>query len=149
MAKKGQNSVYTQAIADAICARLAKGESLRKICKDAGMPDRHTVAAWAVDNVRGFYAQYARARDFGYDALAEEALEIADTPVEGVRREESEQGVKEVREDMTAHRRLQVDTRKWYLSKVAPKKYGDKQTVDLNVTGSLADRLARARKREA
>lgn len=67
--------------------------------------------------------------------MADEIVEISDTPVEGVRREKSEQGVKEVTEDMLGHRRLQVDTRKWYLSKLAPKKYGDKQHVE--VSGKL------------
>ena len=36
---------------------------------------------------------------------------------------------------MIEHRRLQVDTRKWMLSKMLPKVYGDKQQVE--VTGSL------------
>jgi hypothetical protein len=37
----------------------------------------------------------------------------------------------ERRGDMLGHRRLQVDTRKWYLSKVLPKKFGDKSELDL------------------
>lgn len=123
------------------------GETLRAICRDEGMPNRSTVAKWVVEDVAGFASQYARAREMGFDAMAEEALAIADTPVEGVRREESENGVKEVREDMLGHRKLQVDARKWLLSKWSPKKYGDRQEIDLNVSGSLAERLARAKKR--
>jgi hypothetical protein len=30
------------------------------------------------------------------------------------------------RGDMTEHRRLRVDVRKWYLSKIAPKRYGER-----------------------
>ena len=148
MNKRGRPSRYSQELADAICERLAEGESLRAICRDEGMPPEPTVRGWVIDDAQGFAAQYARARDIGLDVMADELLNIADTPVEGVRREESEGGAKEVREDMLGHRRLQVDARKWYLSKLAPKKYGERSAVELTVPGgSLAERLARARAR--
>lgn len=131
METKGRPSTYTPEVAALICERLATGESLRAICRDDGMPPESTVRGWVLDDVQGFSAQYARARDIGLDALAEETLAIADTPVEGVRREESDDGYKEVREDMLGHRKLQVDTRKWLLSKLAPKKYGDKTSMEL------------------
>ncbi len=131
METKGRPSTYTPETAALICERLAAGESLRAICRDDGMPPESTVRGWVLDDVQGFSAQYARARDIGLDALAEETLAIADTPVEGVRREESDDGYKEVREDMLGHRKLQVDTRKWLLSKLAPKKYGDKTSMEL------------------
>lgn len=131
METKGRPSTYTPEVAALICERLAAGESLRAICRTAGMPPESTVRGWVLDNVQGFAAQYARARDLGLDTLADECLAIADTPKVGVRREESEDGTKEVREDMLGHRKLQVDTRKWYLSKLAPKKYGDKTSMEL------------------
>lgn len=131
METKGRPSTYTPEIAARICERLAAGESLRAICRDDHMPHRATVHRWLIDNVEGFCDQYARAREVGLDELAEEALEIADTPVEGLRREESDDGYKEVREDMLGHRKLQVDTRKWLLAKLAPKKYGEKSSMEL------------------
>lgn len=118
---------YTQRIADEICRRLAEGESLRSICRDEEMPDESSVRAWALDNVNGFGPQYARAREIGYDKLAEEILEISDTPQLGVIRTSKPDGGEEVKEaDMIEHRRLRVDSRKWMLSKMLPKKYGDK-----------------------
>lgn len=126
----GRRTKFTRELASEILKRLAEGESLRSVCRDKGMPDESTVRSWAIDDVGGFGTQYARAREIGFDVLAEACLEIADTPVIGVRREETENGVKEVTEDMLGHRRLQVDTRKWLLSKLAPKKYGEKQQVD-------------------
>lgn len=131
METKGRPSSYTPEIAATICELLAAGKSLRAICRDAGMPDRSTVAKWATDDVEGFSSRYARARDIGLDVLAEEVLAIADTPVEGVRREESDDGYKETREDMLGHRRLQFDARRWYLSKLAPKKYGERTAMEL------------------
>jgi hypothetical protein len=63
--------------------------------------------------------------------LAEQVLEIADTPAVGIKTEADEDGVvtKVTTGDMIEHRRLQVDTRKWLLSKLRPEKYGDRQTI--------------------
>ncbi len=125
------HTTYTQKIADEICSRLAAGESLRAICKDEHLPTRATVHNWLVENREGFFDQYTRARDVGLDELADEMLEIADTTQVGVRSENSYDGYKEVREDMLGHRKLRVDARKWYLSKLAPKKYGDRLATEL------------------
>lgn len=133
MAKKGRPSSFTAAIAFVICERLGQGESLRKICSDEAMPDKSTVMRWLSDRAE-FRDQYARAREAQADYWAEEIVEIADTPIEGERTEESEQGTKVVREDMLGHRRLQIDTRKWLMARMAPKKYGDKITQE--VTGA-------------
>ena len=147
METKGRPSTYTPEIAALICERLATGESLRAICRDDGMPPESTVRGWVLDDAQGFSAQYARARDFGLDALAEEALEIANTPQVGEETEETDDGYKVKRGDMLGHRKLQIWTRLQLLAKWSPQKYGDKQTIDMNLTGSLAERLARARRR--
>lgn len=136
MKKRGRPSSYTPEIAQEILERLAAGESLRGICRDLHMPSDASVRRWAVDDVDGFSSRYAQARDIGLDTLADEILEISNTPKVGVRREQSKEGTKVVEEDMLGHRKLQVDARKWYLSKLAPKKYGDKQQVALS--GHLA-----------
>ena len=99
------------------------------ICKDPEMPHQATVFRWLEQN-EPFREKYARAREAQADFLVEQCLEIADTPMEGVRIEESADGTKTVREDMLGHRRLQIDARKWFASKVAPKKYGDKLDVE-------------------
>ena len=122
--------------ADLVLQRLADGESLNAICNDADMPAESTVRSWARDDVDGFAAKYARAREIGYDRLGEEILRIADTPQLGEIRTAKADGGEEVKyADMIEHRRLQVDTRKWMLAKMLPKKYGDK--IDHNVTADL------------
>lgn len=88
---------------------------------------------WLNDNPE-FQDQYARAREAQADYWAEQIIEISDTPLLGVRTEESDTGTKTVQEDMLGHRRLQVDTRKWLMARMAPKKYGDKITQE--VTGA-------------
>lgn len=124
---RGRPSTYTQEVADAICERLANGETLRAICRDEAMPPEATVRRWALDDVQGFAAQYARARDLGLDAMAEGLLEIADE-ADTVQKVGADGETMEVAFDSVAVQRnkLRVDARKWLLSKMAPKKYGDK-----------------------
>lgn len=110
------------------------------------MPAWRTVYDW-IEADNDFATRIARARQLGFDAIAEEALEIANTPVVGVETEETEDGYKVKRADMLGHRKLQVETRMKLLAKWCPQKYGEKTAVDLNVTGPLAERLARARAR--
>lgn len=125
---------YTPEVVAEICKRLAGGESLRAICRSDGMPARTTVIKWVLDDRDGFADQYARAKAVGIDEFADETIEIADTPAPGVI-ETDKIGVAgpytEVqRRDAIEHRRLQVDTRKWYVSKLAPKLYGDKLALE-------------------
>ena len=125
----------TPEILDEICERLSNGEPLRAICRDERMPAWRTVYDW-IDSDPDFAARIAHARDLGFDAIAEEALEIADTTQVGVRSERSEEGFKETREDMLGHRKLRVWTRLQLLAKWCPKKYGDKQAIEMS--GGLA-----------
>jgi len=129
----GRPSSYTPELAAKICERLAAGESLNAICKDEDMPDRVTVYRW-VDANEEFRNKYACARDMGLDVMADDVIAIADTPVEGTKTATKEWGTETTKADMIDHRKLRVDTRKWYLSKLAPKRYGDKQAVE--VTGA-------------
>jgi hypothetical protein len=117
---------FSQKIASVICKALSEGKSLRAVCEADGMPSESTVRAWALDDVEGFAAQYARAREIGYERLADEILAIADTPQTGVKTTTKASGTETVEGDMIEHRRLQVDARKWMLAKMLPKKYGDR-----------------------
>ncbi len=76
------------------------------------MPSEAAVRRWVVEDYEGFAAQYTRARDIGLDCVADEVFEIAD--------------------DGSEHQRdrLRFDARRWYLSKLAPKRYGDKITQE-------------------
>lgn len=104
---------FSQAIFDTICERLSNGESLRGICRDDGMPQVSTVWRWMVDNEER-RNQYTRAREEQADTLADEIVAIADNATDA------------------QIARLRVDARKWFASKVAPKKYGDKTDITSN-----------------
>jgi len=165
----GRPTIYTPALAAEICKRLAAGESLRTICSDPSgvFPDRHTVAEWAFTDREGFAAQYAHARDIGIDAMVEEALHEAETTRKAfkVKRTrlvvggaDSEAGddnpelgteIESTSGDAVDRSRLRVDTIKWYASKIAKKRYGDKIEVEHSGTVALEDRLRAGRARVA
>ena len=115
----------TDEITTAICDRLEQGETLRSIVLDPLMPSRTTVFKWLQQN-EAFAEQYARARDAQADHFAEEIVDIADSEPSLIFK--NVDGVDVASVDSTAVNllRLRIDARKWYASKVAPKKYGDK-----------------------
>jgi hypothetical protein len=119
---QGRHSEYDPTIALEICSRIAAGESLRKICLDEQMPVQSTVFKWITAN-EDFAKQYACARTAQMEAMAEEIIEIADDGLNDTY--ETEDGER-TNSDVIQRSRLRVDTRKWLMSKLAPKKYGDK-----------------------
>lgn len=102
--------VYTPELAARICERIAAGESVKSIGRSADMPSDWTVRNWALNDYKGFASQYARATLIRMHVLADEIMDIADNASA---------------EEVQAAR-LRVDTRKWLMSKIAPKVYGDK-----------------------
>lgn len=106
-----------------ICERLAGGESLRAICADICVPES-TVRTWARDDVNGFAAQYACARGLQADTLFDEIVTIADADPGTLDSGATDSG-------MVADKRLRIDARKWVASKLAPKKYGEKSSMEL------------------
>ncbi len=117
--KSGRKSLHTPALAKEVCRRMALGESLRKICERKGMPGAGAVLGWVSDDRDGFAAQYARARDQQTQHWADELVDIAD---DDSRDAQTPQAIQ--------RDRLRTDTRKWIASKLLPKKYGDKTTLE-------------------
>ena len=129
----GRPSLFSVEIAQEICSRIMDGESLRKTCRDEHMPERMTIFRWLHDNTE-FCDQYARAREIQADTLAEEILEIADDGRNDTytTNDDDGEGVERVNHDVIARSRLRVDARKWYASKLSPKKYGDKVQQEIS-----------------
>ena len=141
---------YTPAIVAEILDRLTTGESLRQICLDAHMPARKTVSLWIANNREQFGDHYARAKADGCNAIGEEIFAIADDAqndyMEGV---DPRTGEKRIMLDQEHIQRskLRIDARKWYLSHIAPKIYGEKQTIEHTGDVKITERLIGARKR--
>lgn len=134
----GRPSDYSETIATAICQEISSGRSLRSICADDDMPAQSTVFLWLAKHAE-FSEKYARAREAQADAMLEEILEIADDG-KGDKYVDDE-GNERTDQDVIARSRLRVDARKWAMSKMSPKKYGDK--LDLNHAGGVTVQLVR------
>lgn len=129
----GRPTIFTQGIADEICSRLMDGQSLRRICLDETMPSKVSVLRWLMQE-QSFQGQYAQAREVQADTLADETVDIADDGSNDWM--DDGRGGRRLDPEAVQRSRLRVDQRKWYASKLAPKKYGDK--LDLNHSGSIA-----------
>lgn len=102
------------------------------------MPCTSTVLKWA-RTIPEFAQQYAKAREDLLEHWAEEITDIADDGSnDWIRREHESGRVETVPDSEHINRsRLRVDTRKWLLSKLAPRRYGDR--LDLtNSDGSFS-----------
>ncbi len=121
--KQGRPSDYNQETATLICARMSEGESLRSICRDPSMPALSTVFLW-IGKFPDFSEQYKVAMAARADAMFEELFDIADDGRNDYI--ENEDGFQKLNSEHVQRSRLRIDTRKWALSKMMPKKYGDK-----------------------
>jgi transposase len=95
---------------------MASGSSLSEACRKAGVP-LTTVLLWA-DRYEGNYEQYARAQAELIEYRRAELLRIAD---------ECEQDGVAVQKA-----KLRIDTRKWELSKIMPKRFGDRTSTEIS-----------------
>jgi hypothetical protein len=127
----GRPSGFTEGLADTICERLSLGESLRSICRDEAMPSQSMVFRWLASN-KTFREQYAHAREAQADSWADDIVEISDDGQNDTYTDAD--GNERTNQDVIARSRLRVDTRKWLMARMAPKKYGDKITQE--VTGA-------------
>lgn len=118
---------YSQELADAVCELISTGESIRAICKAENMPAMSSIFKWLSIHPE-FAEQYARAKEIQTEKIADELIEIADDESGDVSGE-----LKMPNSVAVQRARLKVDTRKWLLSKLQPKKYGDK--LDMNLAG--------------
>ena len=141
-----------------ICEELKLGRSLESICKAEGMSSVATLLEWVNADPSGVGKHYAHAREIGYALLADEIVQLSDKTHEWVTvhaldpngdpmyDEKGEPRLKKMlmplNSDVIAHKRVQIDTRKWMLSKMLPKVYGDKITQEH--TGSNGGPIALA-----
>ena len=112
----------TAKLEDEIVERISRGETLRSICRDKHMPVWQAVYQW-MDKDEVFAGRIARAREVGYDAIAEQTVDIADedmpTLPSGGRDGAAVQ-----------HAKLRIETRLKLLAKWSPKKYGERTHLE-------------------
>ncbi|MDR0250200.1 MAG: terminase [Burkholderiales bacterium] len=131
----GRNRSYDRnACVAEICRRLALGEPLTRICADDGMPDRNTVMLWEDDDDE-IASQVARAREKGADALMDQARIEAETMRPQEIETVSPSGKTVQKKDNVDRSKLIVWTLHEQAKRINPKKYGDKQSVELTGAG--------------
>ena len=148
--KNGRPSKYTDKLADKICQMIAQGQSVRSICAKKDMISMQTFFRWLRENDK-FREQYARACEERSYMHAEDIIEIADNATNDYMEKLEGDGYIFNSENVQRSR-LRIDTRKWLMSKLNPKVYGDKLDMttngnDIGVTlsASQAEQLLNAR----
>jgi hypothetical protein len=109
-----------------VCLEIEKGRALRNVLKDDKMPSTSTFYQW-LDNNEDKAKQYARATQVRADIIFDDILSIADENEKDTYINEN--GIEVVNSDVIQRSRLRIDARKWVLSKLNPKKYGDKTDI--------------------
>ena len=106
----------TPEIEERIIDGLSNGTALRVLCREADMPSWRSVYDW-INADADFASRVAHARDMGFEALAEDIIDIAD-------------GTRAVSEHVQLSK-LRIETRLKLLACWSPKKYGTKQDVSI------------------
>lgn len=141
---RGRPTKQNQALIDKICELIALGLSNRQAAESVGIT-RSTLYAWLADD-SDFSDQYAKACERRCHHWADELLEIADDGLNDWVEREKEHGEMHLvfNGEHFQRSRLRVDTRKWALSKLLPKKYGDKieheHTGGINIIVSVGEK---------
>jgi transposase-like protein len=117
-----------------VCARHSQGETIASILRTEGMPSRVTIYDWLG---RPEHAErFARARAAAMDAIADEAMTIADEAINDTFLDDT--GRKRVDQEVVQRSKLRVETRLKLLAKWAPGAYGDRVHTDITSSdGSL------------
>jgi Bacteriophage Sf6, terminase small subunit-like len=119
-------------LARQICEALADGKSLTAICRDPGMPDRHTVRRWLADPANGSFREaHDAARLAWADTLFEEIAELGEearrvAEAADTKGHNSNAAVAAIREEIRA--------KQWVCARLRPDKYGDR--IAAEVTGA-------------
>ena len=124
-AKKQKRITYSPELVASILDRVSNGEPLSRVCSGDKAPSRKSFFAWII-KYPDIQQQYEMAIAMRADLYAEETITIADEDVATVSRGEGEDTEVVFDSAAVARNRLRIDARKWYASKLAPKKYGDR-----------------------
>ena len=117
-AKIGRPTKYSDVWAEAFCREISQGHSVAEICERRDQPSQQSVYTWLRED-EDFLERYARAREAQADKYFQEIVEIADAATP----------------ETVNVARLRVDSRKFTVARLAPKKYGDHISHDVKGAG--------------
>ncbi|MGZ3375509.1 MAG: terminase small subunit-like protein [Phenylobacterium sp.] len=114
---RGRGSTYRREVGEAICERLANGESLTAIARDEGLPSYATILRW-VSRHADFQALYVEAREIQAHYYFDEARDVARAATPG----------------SVWVSRLQFDIIRWQTARLAPHKYSERVVVEAAIS---------------
>ena len=122
-----------ETIFNSICERIEEGESLRSVLRDDNMPSSQTFYIW-LENEEHKSKRYAHATQQRADIIFDEMFDIADDGSNDyMTKKINGEDVEVLNSEHIQRSKLRIDTRKWALAKMNPKKYGDKMQNDVNL----------------
>ena len=127
-------------IMDALIDHVSEGNTIRAFCRQKGMPSYGTIYNWRLKDEK-FAERLARAREIGFDAIAEEILEIIDTEPEFAEQWSETGGSKKRDAAFAQWKKNQGEMRLKLLAVWSPQKFGahigdaprDAQPITINV----------------
>ena len=122
----GRPTKYTKELAEEICDRIAtNSKGILKLCEDnSHWPNRSTIFKWKLDN-QSFSDLYDKAKTTQLEVLYDDLISISDDTSQDLI--ENDKGKMVCNNEYVNRSRLKIDTRKWILERLAPKKFGTKQ----------------------
>lgn len=111
---------WTTAAEEEILSGIVAGKSIRQVVVEGSpsLPGVDTIYKRLATDT-GFAERYTRAREMQQDTYAEEIIAIADGVHPGFVGKEPDE------------KRLAIETRKWIMGKLRPKKYNDKLVAEI------------------
>jgi hypothetical protein len=148
-------TAYTPALGQQICERIARGETLPAICESIIVDDKPllltTFLGWTAQH-RDLDELYLRARKARQTLWSEELTDIADD----ARNDWMEKRVKNgtitvVDKESVQRSQMRINARMWLLARLERQIYGDRQTIDANLTieASRAEILRQRERKQA
>lgn len=116
----GRPTLYTRELADKICFGIASGKTATSTCRLHGV-EPSSFFAWCYNNTDGLYARYTSAREIGAEVKVDQAEDMIDAPLES---DYSDFGASAELQ----HRKLRMESIKWFASKNHYRRFGDKVT---------------------
>jgi len=120
-------------IFDDICEKIINGKSLRSVLRELNPSIApSTFFIWLREDISKS-KQYEISTKERSELMFEEMFDIADDSVNDyIKKEVNGIEIEVLNTENIQRSRLRIDTRKWALSKMNPKKYGDKTDITTN-----------------
>lgn len=127
MAGQGRHSEYTPEMGSRICEVIStNARGLDHFHKEYDwFPDPTTIYYWLAHQP-DFSPKYYKARELQSNLYAEATIEIADKRCTYI----DSEGNERIDAGSVQLQKLQINTRQWHASKLAPKRWGDKKELE-------------------